>query len=132
MSDVRVVPKQKRGIDSRTHIIEAANVVYERKGRDYFKTQDVQKESGMSIGSIYRYFKDRVTLLDAVMAYRVEQGLEDAPAAPVAAPAEDSVARETIQAIKDWCEMVIVKGEGAYDLKTAGEFILKEIEERGL
>ncbi len=127
----RTTPKQARGITTRTRIVEVANDIYERTGRDYFKTQDVQKESGVSIGTIYRYFKDRVAILDAVMAYRVEKGLDKAPT-PAETPAEDSVALSTIQDIKDWCARVIERGEGLHDLKTAGELISKVISDRGL
>lgn len=128
----RTTPKQQRGIDTRTAIIEAANAVYERDGRDYLKTQTVQQESGKSIGTIYRYFTDRGALLEAVVSYRVEKGLEEAPAPVQASPVTDSTAVDALAAIKRWCQRVIEAGEGKHDLKTAGTFILSEIEKRGL
>lgn len=134
MSD-RTTPKQQRGIDTRARLVEAANAVYEREGRDSLKTQDVQKESGLSIGTLYRYFSNRAEILEAVMAYRVSQGLEEAPEAAQASPVVDeraATAIDAVEAIKNWCLKVIDRGEGKHDLKTAGQFILKEIEQRGL
>ncbi len=132
MSEGRAVPKQQRGITTRTHIIEAGNTVYEREGRDYFKTQDVQKECGVSIGTIYRYFVNRVDLLDAVMEYRKANGLEKTQEAAPEADSKALAALETIEKIKNWCMLVIEKGEGEGDLKVAGSFMLSEIEKRGL
>lgn len=134
MSD-RTTPKQQRGIDTRARLVEAANAVYERDGRDSLKTQAVQKESGLSIGTLYRYFGNRAEILEAVMAYRVSQGLDEAPVASQTAPAsaeQSGTAVDAIEAIKNWCLKVIERGEGKHDLKTAGQFILREIEQRGL
>lgn len=138
MPEARITPKQQRGIDTRTRIIEAANAVYEEVGRDYFKTQTVQKQSGLSIGTIYRYFENRVALLAAVIEHRVSQGLEqpsETSGVPTPSPeAHDrgKDALEAVEKIKAWCQKVIIAGEGKADLKTAGEFMLREIEQRGL
>ena len=51
-------------------IVAAALIVLARNGRDRFTTADIAAEAGVSIGTIYRYFADRVAILDHVWPNR--------------------------------------------------------------
>lgn len=51
---------------TRTKIIDAAKNVYDIVGRDRFDTNLVAAHAGLSIGTIYRYFENRIDLMDAV------------------------------------------------------------------
>jgi len=62
----RTQPVQQRGGARVEQIMRAALVVLKREGRDRFTTAQVAVEAGVSIGTVYRYFKDRVAILDAV------------------------------------------------------------------
>ena len=65
---LRNVPSQKRSTMTLVAIMSAATKLYNDPaiGRDRFTTAQVADLAGCSIGSVYRYFKDRVALLDAI------------------------------------------------------------------
>ena len=67
---LRNEPIQGRSITTLESIEEAARVVINRVGRDSFTTAMIAEESGRSIGTIYRYFPDRVSILDRVWPNR--------------------------------------------------------------
>lgn len=68
--NLRVLPVQERAKKQLLSIQEAATSVINEKGRDRFTTNDVAEKAGCSIGTVYRYFPDRVALLDAVLPDR--------------------------------------------------------------
>ena len=64
------IPVQKRSIEKRKKIIDAALKLFNTKG--YFNTSmaEIAKESDLAIGSIYAYFKDKKDIfLDLVNLY---------------------------------------------------------------
>ena len=63
---LRVQPKQRRAIAQLAAIEEAARYVLGTKGRDRFTTKDIASRAHVSIGTVYRYFPDRVAILDHV------------------------------------------------------------------
>jgi len=63
---LRTTPKQERGEFTVDAIRQAAVDVYNERGRDRFTMQAVANTAHVSIGTVYRYFKDRVALLDAI------------------------------------------------------------------
>lgn len=67
---LRNVPTQQRSLKRLNSIVEAAKIVYEREGRDKFNTADVAEMAGCAIGTIYRYFDDRVGLIDYIDPHR--------------------------------------------------------------
>ena len=53
------VPQQKRGIETRNHIVEAARVLFSRDGFNGTNAKEIAAEAGVSVGSFYAYFKDK-------------------------------------------------------------------------
>jgi AcrR family transcriptional regulator len=56
------VPQQKRGIETRNRILEAARVLFSRDGYHGTNTKEITAEAGVSVGSFYAYFKDKKEL----------------------------------------------------------------------
>ena len=63
---LRNIPAQGRSQTRVEHIKDAARDHYAAVGRDRFNTGDVATLAGCSIGTVYRYFVDRVALMDAI------------------------------------------------------------------
>lgn len=63
---LRTAPVQDRAARRIEQILQAARNHYAKVGRDRFNTGDVAKMAGCSVGTLYRYFADRVALLDAI------------------------------------------------------------------
>lgn len=61
-SELRV-PKQKRGIRTKTRILKAAIKLFAKKGIHGTNTKEIAAKAGVSIGSYYSYFRDKKTLL---------------------------------------------------------------------
>lgn len=74
---LRYEPIQKRAVSTRLRILRAAKEAIEEKGRDRFTTADVVDRAGLSIGTVYRYFEDRVAIIKVLYPDAVE-GLGDA------------------------------------------------------
>jgi AcrR family transcriptional regulator len=53
------VPRQKRSIEKKNNIINAAYKIFNEKGYTNTNTVEIAKEAGISIGSVYAYFKDK-------------------------------------------------------------------------
>lgn len=66
----RFVPQQTRSERTRDAILEAARSAVVTFGRDAFTTADVARLAGVSIGTVYRYYRDRVALLDVIAPNR--------------------------------------------------------------
>ncbi len=56
------VPQQKRGIETRNRIVEAARVLFSRDGYHGTNAKEITAEAGVSVGSFYAYFKDKKEL----------------------------------------------------------------------
>lgn len=67
---MRVEPTQKRAKARVDTILEAAHQHYWEVGRDHFNLEGVAAIAGCSVATVYRYFKDRIVLLDAVFPER--------------------------------------------------------------
>src|SRR6478735_280577 len=67
---MRTIPTQKRARDKVEQVLAAARTVLERDGRDVFTLEAVRQEAGTSIGTVYRYWKDRMELLDEIQPVR--------------------------------------------------------------
>lgn len=66
MATPRHTPLQARAKETRERILAAARIELSRVGRDRLTTGDVAKRAGVSIGIVYRYFPDRVGILDEI------------------------------------------------------------------
>lgn len=56
--DVRI-PKQKRSIEKKDRIVQVAKKLFNEKGYYNTNTAEIAKEAGLSVCSIYSYFKDK-------------------------------------------------------------------------
>jgi AcrR family transcriptional regulator len=56
------VPQQKRGIETRNRILEAARVLFSLDGYHGTNAKEITAEAGVSVGSFYAYFKDKKEL----------------------------------------------------------------------
>jgi AcrR family transcriptional regulator len=74
MSDL-IGPATDRTSSTLERIKDAAERVLRTIGRDRFTTQDVAREAGLSLGTIYRYFPSRAALLDFVWPDRSDSYL---------------------------------------------------------
>lgn len=61
------IPQQKRSIDKKNRIIEAAQRVFHQNGYFGTNTADIAKEAGLSVGSVYAYFEDKKDILLACL-----------------------------------------------------------------
>jgi AcrR family transcriptional regulator len=61
-----VTTNKDRVAKTKKQIIVASVKVLNEKGRDRFSTTAVAEQAGVSIGTLYRYYADRVDLLDVV------------------------------------------------------------------
>lgn len=59
--------RQQRAADTLTAIKDAAERVILREGVMSFTTAQVAQEAHVSIGSVYRYFKNRKDLIDSLV-----------------------------------------------------------------
>jgi hypothetical protein len=80
---LRNVPVQRRSRIQLANIVFAGLVTIVEIGRDNFRTEDIAQAANVSIGTFYRYFKDRVALLDYLWPERRDtyfelNGLEQA------------------------------------------------------
>lgn len=60
--DVRI-PQQKRSIEKKEKIIEAANKIFATNGYFNTNTADIAKAAGISTGSVYAYYEDKKDIL---------------------------------------------------------------------
>ena len=67
---LRKKPAQSRSSDRVKDILSAARTHYTEVGRDRFNTTAVAQLAGCSVGTLYRYFVDRVALMDAFVPHR--------------------------------------------------------------
>lgn len=65
---VRPEPRSPRGVRTRTALVEAARVVFERDGYLDVKITDITKEAGVAAGSFYTYFDGKEEIFAAVAA----------------------------------------------------------------
>jgi len=66
MDALPLAPRQRRARVKVARMLEVAESFIDNGGIDRFTTADVAREAGVSIGLVYRYFADRVAILDAL------------------------------------------------------------------
>jgi AcrR family transcriptional regulator len=70
---LRALPVQDRSNKRLTALLDAAATLIHRHGFEELTTAAVAKEAGASIGTVYRYFEDRVSLLKALATRNYER-----------------------------------------------------------
>lgn len=53
------IPRQKRSIEKKNNILEAAYKIFNEKGYNNTNTVEIAKEAGIATGSVYAYYKDK-------------------------------------------------------------------------
>lgn len=66
LDNIRQAPRQERSRASIDFILDAAAQVLERDGEAGFTTNAVAERAGVSIGTLYRYFPDKLAILKAL------------------------------------------------------------------
>lgn len=126
-STMRVTPSQARSNARVDSILAAAKEHLAEVGRDRFRLGPVHQKAGCSVGTLYRYFEDRVALLNAIDPEGVTE-----PAVSVVAPDDYEKLKAGVLELKDWCERMVIQGQGKGDLKVAGSAFLKLMNEKGM
>ena len=118
MSDTRRrrSPQQKRSIEKRELILEAAYSLICSRGFNDTSTPEVAKEAGVSVGTVYAYFEDKHDLLMAVVdRYMATFDAERDEAMATLRTSKDSL-RDTLRHLID--RLVIVHEESkAFNLE---------------
>lgn len=76
MNDKIRSPKQKRSIETKKSIIDAAITLFSEKGFHSTNSKEISKRAGVATGSFYAYFKDKKSLLIEVLNKNIEHTLE--------------------------------------------------------
>lgn len=72
-----VEPRTAKGQATKDKIASCAERVYKRLGRDWFNTEAVAMEAGVNIATVYRYFDNRVALMDHIRPDRDAEGIKE-------------------------------------------------------
>lgn len=82
------VPKQKRSIEKKKRIMEAAMALFSEKGIHGTTSKEISAQAGVSIGTFYSYFVNKQTLLNDVLEIYLDnhfnQIWKDSPEADMA------------------------------------------------
>ena len=81
-------PKQDRAIRTRQNLIEGLERLLRTQEFETISVQDIAKEAGVAVGSVYSHFKDKNAFLEAMLIYWRDQ----VEAQLVAAEAQDTKA----------------------------------------
>lgn len=80
-------PKQSRAIRTRKKLIEALERLLRTREFEMISVQDIAKEAGVAVGSVYSHFRDKNAFLEALLTFwreQVEANLEIAEAQDLA------------------------------------------------
>lgn len=67
------LPQQSRAIRTREKLMVALERLLRRQEFEMISVQDIAKEAGVAVGSVYSHFKDKTAFLEALLAYWREQ-----------------------------------------------------------
>jgi len=91
------IPQQKRSIEKKKNVIEAAQKLFNEKGYSQTNTSDIAKEAGLSVCSVYSYFKDKKDIFISCL----QENSEKIKASISEKIAEISKDKDVIEIIKD-------------------------------
>lgn len=66
-------PKQTRAIRTRQNLMAALERLLRKQEFENISVQDIAKEAGVAVGSVYSHFKDKTAFLEALLVYWREQ-----------------------------------------------------------
>lgn len=95
-----VIPRKPRadGQRNRDHLLEVAKTVFKRDGTA-INLDDVAKEAGLGIGTLYRHFPTRDALIEAVYRAEVER--------LAAAATRLSLSHPPLEALREWMRLFV-------------------------
>lgn len=67
--------KQKRAQVTRDSIVEAANRILQQDGIKKFTTNHIARVAGVSIGSLYQYFRNKEKILEELLSREIDKNL---------------------------------------------------------
>ena len=70
-------PKQKRAKVTVDSILEASRIVIEKSGLEKFNTNYIAEVAGVSIGSLYQYFKNKESILEVLLDKELTKNREE-------------------------------------------------------
>jgi AcrR family transcriptional regulator len=73
MSKPPTPPKQPRALRTRRKLIEALERLLRSREFEMISVQDIAREAGVAVGSVYSHFKDKTAFLEAMLIYWREQ-----------------------------------------------------------
>lgn len=105
MSNTLPLPKQKRALRTRRKLIEALERLLRTREFETISVQDIAREAGVAVGSVYSHFKDKTAFLEAMLVFwreQVEAQLDsvDAQGSGAALAAMGSLKAALFEAIK--------------------------------
>ena len=66
-------PKQDRAIRTREKLMSALERLLRTQEFENISVQDIAREAGVAVGSVYSHFKDKTAFLEALLAFWREQ-----------------------------------------------------------
>lgn len=66
-------PKQPRALRTRRKLIEALERLLRSREFEMISVQDIAREAGVAVGSVYSHFKDKTAFLEAMLVFWREQ-----------------------------------------------------------
>src|SRR5437764_11609503 len=69
--------KQVRAAQTYQRLLDAAQVVFARRGFDGAQTPEIAREAGVSTGALYRYFDDKRQVFVEMIARNLERAHAD-------------------------------------------------------
>jgi len=66
-------PKQSRALRTRKKLIEALERLLRTREFEMISVQDIAKEAGVAVGSVYSHFEDKMAFLEAMLVFWREQ-----------------------------------------------------------
>lgn len=72
----RKKPRQRRAVETRARILDAARRVFEEHGYSHGTTNRIADEAGLSVGSLYQYFPNKDAILVELVDAHIEAGTD--------------------------------------------------------
>lgn len=99
-------PVQQRSRATQQALLKAAAQLLARRGYAELTTNHVAQRAGVSIGSLYEYFRDKHTLVHAVLDAHIAQG-EELLQVRAAALLANSTARPLRELVELWVDLML-------------------------
>jgi len=71
------IPRQKRSMERKVRIMEAARELFGRKGVGGTSSNEIAREAGVSIGTFYSYFENKRTLFLQILEEHLQTFISD-------------------------------------------------------